>query len=80
MAAPRRDNLGSVLVILLEIDPMGIAILKFESNAPGAIHMDRISDGLAVQTMEVKAEHIHVLGTRGAIELVEPPQNSGVHL
>ncbi|MGY4365961.1 hypothetical protein ACVW1A_002026 [Bradyrhizobium sp. LB1.3] len=80
MAAPRRVNLGSVLVILLEIDPIDITVFKFESDAPRTIHMDRVLDRLPVQTMKVEAEHIHVLGKRGAIELIEPSQNSGMHL
>lgn len=42
--------------------------------------MDRVPDRLPVQTMKVEAEHIHVLGKRGAIELIEPSQNSGMHL
>jgi hypothetical protein len=67
-------------MILLEIDPVSVAILEFESDAPGAVHMDRIPDRLSVQTMEVKAEHVHVLGERGAIELIQTPQNPGVHL
>ncbi|MCS3776544.1 hypothetical protein GGE24_005900 [Bradyrhizobium centrosematis] len=67
-------------MILLEIDPVSVAILEFESDAPGAVHMDSVTDWLSLQTMEVKAEHVHVLGERGAIELIETPQNPGVHL
>ena len=67
-------------MILLEIDPVSVAILEFESDAPGAVHMDSVTDWLSLQTMEVKAEHVHVLGERGAIELIETPQNPGAHL
>lgn len=67
-------------MILLEIDPVSVAILEFESDAPGAVHMDSVTDWLSLPTMEVKAEHVHVLGERGAIELIETPQNPGVHL
>ncbi|MET4389320.1 hypothetical protein ABIB73_005091 [Bradyrhizobium sp. F1.4.3] len=74
------DAPGLVLVILLEIDSIGIAVLEFECDAPRSIHMDCVSDRLPVQTVEVKAKHVHVLRKRSAIELIEPPQNSGAHL
>jgi hypothetical protein len=39
----RHDHLSSVM--LLEVDPAGIAVLEFERDAPRPIYMDRIARG-----------------------------------
>src|SRR4051812_23597903 len=77
-STPNRSRLG--VSDIARIDPVSIAVLEFECDAPRTVHMDRVPDRLPVQTMEVKAEHVHVFGKSGIIELVEPSQDPCVHL
>jgi hypothetical protein len=69
------------LVVLLEIDAAGFAILEFESDAPWPIDMDRISLRIEpVQRMKVEAWYVLLLGSDGDIETIEPCENAFVHL
>jgi hypothetical protein len=58
-------------MILLEIDPAGLAILEFESDAPRSVDVNRVSPWVeALQGMKVEARNVHFLGTDSYIETV----------
>jgi hypothetical protein len=68
------------LVILLEIDPAGVAIFEFERDAPRSVDMDRIAFRVkAVQSVKVEAGDIHFLGVGGDVETVQPRENALLH-
>jgi hypothetical protein len=72
-------------VVLLEVDPIGIAILEFEGDASRSVHMHRVSDrSMAAQGMKVETGNVHVLRLCSPIEGIQPPQDSaaqpGVYL
>ena len=69
------------LVILLKINPAGVAIFKFKSDAPRSIDVDRITlRAKAVQSVKVEAWDIHFLGAKGDIETVQPCEDALLHL
>jgi len=64
-------------VVLLEIDPIGIAVFELEGNAPRPIDVDRVSGRpMAPQSMKVETWNIHVLRMHGPVEGVKASQNS----
>ena len=53
------DSLHSV--VLFEIDVEGVASLEFESDAPGSVHMDRVSNRIeAGQRVKVVPRHVYL--------------------
>lgn len=48
------------LVILLEINADGVAILPFKGHAPGTVHVEAVSDRLPLKPVEVEARHVEV--------------------
>jgi hypothetical protein len=68
-------------VILLEIYPAGVAIFKFERDAPRSIHMDRVPRGFeASQRMEIKAKDVHFFRPRGDVQAIQATQDTRMHL
>jgi hypothetical protein len=64
-------------VVLLEIDATGFAILEFEGDAPRSIDVDRIARRIEpVQRVKVEAWDIHLFGSNGNVETVEPGENA----
>ena len=54
-------------MILLEIDPAGLARVELEGDAPRPVDVNRETDGIeAAQCMEVEARHCQVLDTSSA--------------
>ena len=69
------------LMVLLEIDPTGVAILEFERDAPRSIDVDRIALRIkSLQRMKIEARNVHFLGSDGDIETIKPCEDSFMHL
>ena len=68
-------------MILLEIDPEGIARIEFESDAPRAVDMNRITGrDKSLQRMKVKPGKIHLFWRSRGVEPIKPDQDTFVHL
>ena len=67
-------------MILLVVDAIGITILEFERDAPWPVHVNRIANWLAMQSMKIEAKQIHFIGTHCNVELAEAPQDAIMHL
>jgi len=66
-----------LLVVLLEIQHIGVAISELERDAPWPVHMDRIARGVVTsQRVKVETGKVHVLGRGGGIQGIEPPQDT----
>jgi hypothetical protein len=69
------------LMILLEIDAAGLAILEFEGDAPWSINVRRITLRIeSLQGMKVETRNVHFLGSDSDIKTVEPCENALMHL
>src|SRR5882762_9763241 len=69
------------LVILLEVDSAGVAILEFERDAPRSVDVGRIALRIkAMQGVKVEARDVHFFGADGDVEAVQPRENAFVHL
>jgi hypothetical protein len=56
------------LMVLLEIDATGLAVLKFERDTPRAIDVNRITFRIEpLQGMKVEARDVHFLSSHGNI-------------
>ena len=73
-------NQSRASVVLFIVDTIRISILEFECDAPRSVHVNRIAGWLSVQTVEIEAKQIHFVGVYGSVQLVEPSQDSFVHL
>jgi hypothetical protein len=72
------DFLSSV--VLLEVDPAGVAVLEFEREAPRPIHVNRIARGLkASQSMEIKARDVHFFWYGHDIQPIETTNDALMH-
>ena len=58
-------------MILLEVHPKRVAILPLEGQAPGTVHVEAVSDRLALQPVEVEAGHVEVGEGHGFVEDLE---------
>ena len=68
-------------MVLLEIDAAGLAVFKFERDAPRSIDVDGITLGTEpLQGMKVEARDVHFLGSDGDVETIESCKNALVHL
>lgn len=69
-----------LLVILLEVQHVGVAIAELEGDAPRSVHMDRVAGRVvASQRVKVEAGQVHVLRHGSGIEGVQAPQDAAVH-
>ena len=84
-ARMRRATVGvaahyRLLVILLEVQDIGVAIPEFEGDAPRTIHMDRVAGRVvALQAVKVETGKIHVFRRGCGVKNIQPPQNARVH-
>ena len=69
---------GDFLMVLLKVDPVGIAVRKFECDTPGPIHMNGVASRLAVQSVIVKPWQVHLFRRFSGIQSVEPQQDPPV--
>ena len=67
------------LMILLEIDAEGFAVLEFEGDAPWSIDVIALRIE-SLQGMKVEAGNVHFLRSDGDVEAIEPCENSFMHL
>jgi hypothetical protein len=65
-------------MILLEIDPIGIAIDEFECYTPRTVDVDRVTLA-ALQGVEVETGEIHVFGPCSILQSIEPTQAARMH-
>lgn len=66
-----------LLVVLLEIQHIGIAISELERDAQWSVHMDRVARRVVTsQRVKVETGKVHVLGRGGGIKGVEPPKDA----
>jgi hypothetical protein len=65
-------------MVLLEIDAIGIAVDEFERYAPRTVDVDRVT-AATFQGVEVETGQIHILGTRGVLQSIKPPQTPRMH-
>ena len=69
-----------LLMILPEIQHMGVAIAEFEGDAPRAVDMDRVTGGdVAPQRVKVETRQVHILWHGRSIQHIQPPQDARVH-
>ena len=66
-------------MILLIVNAIGITILEFERDAPWPVHVNRVANRPAVQTMKIEAKQVHFVGTHCHVELAETSQDAIVH-
>lgn len=67
-------------VVLLEIDLVSVAALKFEREAPRAIDMHAVALGREpLQTMELIARQVDVLDAGGFVDHGQTNENTPVH-
>jgi hypothetical protein len=67
-------------MVLLEIDPTSVAVLKFERDAPGSVDVNRIALRIkAMQRVKVEAWDVHFLSSDGDVETVKSRENALVH-
>lgn len=72
-------DLPLLSVILLELDTIGIAILEFEGQTPGPIHVHGVAFGIeALQAVKVVAWQVDVFDPRGFVDHREANQDSPV--
>ena len=55
-------------MILLKIGTDGVFSIPFECQAPRAVDVNRVADGLAPQTVKVETGNTHVLGPHGRVQ------------
>lgn len=68
-----------LLVILFEVYSESIAFAEFESDAPRAIHMDRVAFGtVTMKPMKIEAGKVEVFQRVRIVENVQPPFYSAV--
>lgn len=65
-------------MVLFEVDPERVTVLKFERYAPWAIHVNGVTPRVSMKSVKIKSRNIHILRTPRAIQSVEPPQASSV--
>lgn len=66
-------------MILLKVDPEGVAILKFESYAPGPSDVDRVSRrNKSQKCMKIEAHNIHVFRGERLLKQVQAVEYSFV--
>ena len=63
-------------MVLLQVHTQRVPAFKLEGQAPGSIDVHRVTLGLAMQGVEIKAWHIHLLHRRGDIQSVQPAQDA----
>jgi hypothetical protein len=69
------------LMVLLEVDTAGFAIIELESDAPRSIDVNRITFRIeSVQGMKVEAGNVHFLRPNRDVETIEPCENALMHL
>src|SRR5215212_8586053 len=75
------SDTGSSSVVLLEIDPDRVAVLKFEGDAPRTVDMNGVAGRVkAVQGVEIEAGQVHVLRPFRDIQAIKPSQDASMHL
>lgn len=61
-------------MILLDIQDIGVAVAKLESDAPRSVHMGRVARwSVTLQRVKVEAGEIHIFGLCSGIKGVQPP-------
>ena len=67
-------------MVLLQVRTQRVPAFKLECQTPGSIDVHRVTLGLAMQRVEIKAWHIHLLHRCGGIQSVQPTQDALVPL
>lgn len=68
-------------MILLEINPVGVTFVEFESDAPRAIDVDRVAGWYGPsQGLKIKLRKIHLFRHGCGVKTIEPDQDTSVHL
>ncbi len=69
-----------LLMILLEIQQLGVASAEFEGYAPRAIDMDcGAGGGVAPKCVKVETRQVHILWHGRRVLHIQPPQDARVH-
>ncbi len=64
-------------MVLLQIDPQRIAIVKLEGYAPRAVHMDRVARRFrTMQGVKVKSGDVHVLGLFSVVQSLKSGEDA----
>jgi hypothetical protein len=72
--------MARLLVVLPEVDTMGIALSELERDAPRPVDVNGVSiRAMPPEGMKVKTGNIHILWTRRLIESIQTPENAVVH-
>ena len=65
-------------MVLLQVHAQRVPAFKLERQTPGSIDVHRVTLGHAMQGVEIKAWHIHLLHRCGGIQSVQPAQDARV--
>jgi len=63
-------------MILLEVHADGFPVLPLECHAPGTVHRQAVTSGLAQELVEVEARDIEIRRQNGLVEDLQPQQRS----
>ncbi len=64
-------------MVLLKIDPFSVTFTEFECDAPRAVDVNRIPNGVkAFQRMEVETGDVHFFRDLGDVQTIKAHQNS----
>jgi hypothetical protein len=63
-------------MVLLQVDPEGVSIDPFESDAPRSVHMDRVPLRSAAQSMKVEAGLFELVQRSGGVQGVQADKNT----
>jgi len=72
-----REVICVLLVILLEVDTLGIPGVKFECDGPRSVYMDRVARRVEPkQSVKVEAWQVHIFRNRSSRESIQPAKNA----
>jgi len=64
-------------MVLFEVQDIGVAVAKLESDAPWSVYMCRVSRWcVTLQRVKVEAGEIHIFGRCNGIKGIQPPQDT----
>ena len=65
-------------MVLLQVRTQRVPAFKLECQTPRSIDVHRVTLGLAMQGVEIKAWHVHLFHRCGGIQSVQPAQDAFV--
>jgi hypothetical protein len=68
------------LVVLFIVYAASASIPEFEGDAPRPVDVNRVANWLSAQRVEVETKQIHFVGVDCSVQLIEPSQDSFLHL